>query len=43
MFDLCYVFPVMHYVMLFSVCIIYVTAMAFVCLANKQILYNNDI
>ena len=27
-----------HYVMLFSVCIIYVTAIAFMCSANKHII-----
>ena len=31
-------FPVMHYVMLFSACIIYVTAIAFMCFANKHII-----
>jgi len=28
----------MHYAMLFSVCIIYVTAIAFMCFANKHII-----
>jgi len=31
-------FPVLHYVMPLSVCIIYVTAIAFMCFANKHII-----
>ena len=38
MFDICYVFLLCHYVMMFSVCIIYVTAIAFMCFANKHII-----
>ena len=38
MFDLYYVFLLCHYVMLFSVCLIYVTAIAFMCFANKHII-----
>ena len=35
---ICYVFLLCHYVMLFSACIIYVTAIAFMCFANKHII-----
>jgi hypothetical protein len=38
MFDLYNVFLLCHYVMLFSVCIIYVTAISFMCFANKHII-----
>ena len=38
MFDFCYVFLLCHFNIMFSVCIIHVTAIAYMYFANKHII-----